>query len=122
MQRCRRDDATGYWPCVPSPEAGVASVAPEVEAQALVSSHRLGRKLAASLVMVEFDVPHPTAGVKSFNYVGTGVVIDAERGRVLVDRDTVPVTLGDIDIVFAGAVRVPGRVLWLHPAHNAAVL
>jgi pro-apoptotic serine protease NMA111 len=71
---------------------------------------------------VDFDVPYPTAGVKDLNYVGVGTVIDAERGLVLVDRDTVPVALGDMMLTFGGAVRVPGELVYLHPVHGFAVV
>jgi len=87
-----------------------------------VTDDKVGARLAPSLVMVDVDIPHPTAGVKDFNFRGAGVVIDAERGWVLVDRDTVPVSLADIALTFAGAVRVPGRLVWLHPMHNVAII
>jgi S1-C subfamily serine protease len=122
MQRCVRDDTTGTWPCTPAGEPPAVAMRTQVETVPLTSADPVGRKLAPALVLVEFDIPHPTAGAKSFNYVGAGVIVDAERGWVLVDRDTVPVALGDIDIVFAGSLRLPGRLLYLHPVHNIAVL
>jgi S1-C subfamily serine protease len=74
------------------------------------------------MVMVEFDVPYPTAGVQDLNYRGVGTIVDPEKGLVLVDRDTVPVGMGDIEITFADAVRVPGSLAYLHPTHNLAVV
>ncbi|HHO54697.1 MAG TPA: hypothetical protein ENK18_28455, partial [Deltaproteobacteria bacterium] len=122
MQRCRRDDETGLWPCRGS-AAPPSPSPPQPAAQLPVDADdRVAKKVARSLVMVDFDIPHPTAGVKDLNYVGAGTVIDAERGLVLVDRDTVPVGLGDLMLTFAGTVRVPGRLIYLHPTHNLAVL
>ena len=72
--------------------------------------------------MVEFDVSYPTAGVKDLNYRGVGSVIDSERGLIIVDRDTVPVGIGDIEITFADTIRVPGNLTYLHPTHNFAVI
>ncbi len=122
MQRCERDDTSGYWPCTPSPEAPAASEERRGSAFPYASDSKVGDRLAPSLVMVDVDIPHPVSGVKDFNYQGAGVVVDAERGWVLVDRDTVPVNLADIEITFAGTVRVPGRVVYLHPIHNMAII
>ncbi len=122
MRRCVRSDADGSWPCTDSPPPP-ASKAPEPASAILaVSGEKLAGKLAPSLVVVDFDIPHPTAGVKDFNYVGVGTVVDAEQGLILVDRDTVPVALGDMMLTFAGSVKVPGKLRYLHPAHNLAVV
>ena len=122
MQRCRRDDETGLWPCTPAAPPPVAAPVPPPQQLPVDADDRVARKVARALVMVDFDIPHPTAGVKDLNYVGVGTVIDADEGLVLVDRDTVPVALGDLTITFAGSVRVPGTLVFLHPTHNVAVL
>ncbi len=122
MQRCTRDDTLGLWPCVPStaPSASAATAAvsgalPEVSGSA-------AKALAASLVWVTNTVPLRAEGIYGGNFSGTGLVIDAVRGRVLVDRDTVPIALGDVSLTFAGTVRVPAKVVYIHPLHNLAVL
>jgi S1-C subfamily serine protease len=56
------------------------------------------------------------------NYHGTGVVIDPVRGLVAVDRNTVPVSLGDVRLTFAGTIQVDGAVEYVHPLHNLAVV
>ena len=48
-------------------------------------------RLAPSLVLVNFDMPYSVSGITERNYYGTGVIVDAERGLVVVDRNTVPV-------------------------------
>ena len=122
MQRCHRDDATGLWPCTqadPPPE-------PEALAPATASRATTGRgpvrKLAASLVVVDFDIPYRTEGVWGSHFRGAGLVVDAERGLVLVDRDTVPIPLGNLALTFGGSVRIPGKVEFVHPLHNFSVI
>lgn len=119
---CDRDDVTGLWPCrdlapgpPPKPPVVSSTVFPHY------SDPRMNA-LAPSLVMVTFDMPYSVSGVTERNYHGTGVIVDAERGLVVVDRNTVPVSIGDVTITFAGTVQVPGRVVYIHPLHNLALV
>lgn len=120
MRYCER--ASEKWRCVDSPEATAEIKSEKVGALALPTKDKLEARIRPGLVSVEFDVPYPTAGVQDLNYRGVGTIIDTKRGLVIVDRDTVPVGLGDIEITFADAVRVPGSLAYLHPTHNFAVL
>lgn len=120
--RCKRDDVSGHWPCEDLPDTGVAappdpattSFPPEDDA-------RLDR-LQRSLVMVNFDMPYPVSGISERHYHGTGVVLDVRRGLVVVDRNTVPESMGDVTLTFAGSLEVPGRVVYVHPLHNLCVV
>jgi S1-C subfamily serine protease len=120
--RCKRDDATGFWPCrelAAGPEAQVPEV---VSAEYPKQDSRVLGKLAASLVLVNFDMPYTVSGISDRHYYGTGLVVDADRGLVVVDRNTVPEAMGDIRLTFAGSVEVPGEVEFIHPQHNLALL
>ncbi len=75
-----------------------------------------------SLVLVNFDMPYTVSGVADRYYYGTGLVADAERGWVVVDRNTVPVAMGDVRLTFAGTLEIPGSVEYIHPLHNLAVV
>ena len=121
-RNCHRDDSLGLWPCeaLPGPPPATAP------APGSTSFPRTGDRvldvLAPSLVLVQFNMPFSVAGVTERNYHGTGVVVDAARGLVAVDRNTVPVSLGDVRITFAGTLEVPGQVAWVHPLHNLALV
>lgn len=80
------------------------------------------RRVVPSLVVVNFDMPYTVSGVSERHYYGTGVIVDAERGYVVVDRNTVPEAMGDVQITFGGSLEVPGRVEYIHPTHNLALV
>jgi S1-C subfamily serine protease len=119
---CVRDDALGTWPCTPVTPGPAARPDP-------VSSTRFPKyqdprltALAPSLATVTFSMPYSVSGVTEHFYHGTGLVVDAQRGLVVVDRDTVPVSLGDVTVTFAGTVQVPGRVVYINPIHDFAIV
>src|SRR5271166_885835 len=121
-RKCKRDDALGTWPCIAiSPGPVPAGEKPASTQFAKSGDPRIDR-LAPSLVMVNFDMPYSVSGVTEKNYHGTGVIVDAERGLVVIDRNTVPIAMGDVRITFAGTVEVPGKVVFIHPLHNLAVV
>jgi S1-C subfamily serine protease len=121
-ERCRRDDTTGIWPC--RPLAAGPPARPAVPGSTTIPEYReeRARRIASSLVLVNFDMPYTISGVAERHYYGTGVVVDAGRGLVVVDRNTVPEAMGDVRITFGGSLEVPGRVVYVHPLHNLAMV
>ena len=122
VMRCVRDDQVGEWPCREL-AAGPPALQPAPATTEFVAEKdkRLSR-IARSLVLVNFDMPYTISGVGDRNYYGTGVVVDAERGYVVVDRNTVPEAMGDVRITFAGSVEVRAKVEFVHPLHNLTLL
>jgi len=122
MQLCTRDDRSGRWPCVsaapPSEPAPLAAATTRFRESGDVRT----RALEPSLAVVRYHVPYQVDGVYGDAFLGAGLVVDAERGLVVVDRDTVPVALGDATLTFAGSIEVPAQVVYLHPVHNLAVI
>ena len=121
-QHCERDDAQGVWDCVPLTPGPVPKPADVSSTEFPKYKDPLLTTLAPSLVMVTFDMPYSVSGITERNYHGTGLVVDAQRGLIVVDRNTVPVGVGDVTVTFAATVQVPGRVVYIHPEHNLAVV
>jgi S1-C subfamily serine protease len=121
-RRCSRNDSTGVWPCRnlgPGPEPLPA----EIGSTSLTKyDDPAVATIAASLVVVTFDLPYTVSGVADRHYYGTGVVVDKNRGLVVVDRNTVPVAIGDVTVTFAGSLEVKAKVEALHPLHNVAIV
>jgi S1-C subfamily serine protease len=121
-RHCVRDDATGLWPCE-AIAAGPEAPPPQPRTTGFArTGDRVIDAIAPSLVLVEFSMPYSVSGVTERNYHGTGIVLDAGRGLVAVDRNTVPVAIGDVRLTFAGTIEVDGRVEYVHPLHNLAVV
>ncbi|HMN44514.1 MAG TPA: trypsin-like peptidase domain-containing protein [Povalibacter sp.] len=119
---CHRDDAQGVWPCTTWPEDGVAQPPKPASTSFAKTSDPIVNRLAPSMVLVNFDMPYSVSGITERNYYGTGVIVDAARGLVVVDRNTVPVSIGDVRLTFAGTIEIPGRVEYVHPLHNLAMI
>ncbi len=119
---CVRDDAAGVWQCTELPAGAPAPAVTVASATLPRVTDARSAGIAPSLVAVSFNMPYSQSGVTERSYNGTGLIVDAVRGLVVVDRNTVPVALGDVRLTFGGAVEVPGRVLYVHPLHNLAVL
>lgn len=119
---CERDDVVGSWPCIAWPEDGAAKEPEPATTSYAKSVDPLVNRLAPSLVLVNFDMPYSVSGVTERNYYGTGVIVDAERGLVAVDRNTVPAPIGDVRLTIAGTIEIPAKVEYLHPLHNLAMV
>jgi S1-C subfamily serine protease len=119
---CLRDDAAGVWQCAALPNLG--TIKPDVGGSTRFAKpdDERAAALASSLVGVGFDMPYSISGITERNYRGTGLVVDAARGLVVVDRNTVPVSMGDVRIIFAGTLEIPGKVEFVHPLHNLAIV
>ena len=122
MLRCARDDRSGRWPCRSAPPA--PDLMKESSASTTFATGGVGPTpaLAPSLAMVEFRIPYRVEGVWGASFTGTGLIVDTDQGLIVVDRDTVPIALGDVNVTFGGSLRVPGEVVFIHPLHNFAVV
>ena len=119
-RRCARDG--GDWPCVAV--AGPAERAPASSGSTdfARADDKRARAVVPSLVTIDFDIPYTIDGVRGARYRGLGLIVDADAGLVVTDRNTVPLTLGDVALTFGSTLEVPATVVALHPIHNLALL
>jgi len=118
---CERRDNALHWACeaLSNTAAATAEAAEPIQPPPVIGDALLDQ-LSPLLVRVDFDIPHRVSNVYATNFRGTGLLIDPAEGLVVVDRNTVPVTLGDVQVTLFGTEQVPGRVVYLHPQHNLA--
>ncbi len=121
-RHCWRDDRTGVWPCRDLPPGPPAKPAKPSSTRLTQYDDPRVQAIAPSLVVVTFDLPYTVSGVAERHYYGTGLIVDKDRGYVVVDRNTVPVAMGDVTVTFAGSLEVKAKVVALHPLHNLAIV
>ena len=117
---CERVDDVRFWNC----ESVELSVQQDVQGSGLLRVPQyedpLLNAVAPAMVRVDFSIPYSIDNVYARHFKGVGLVIDKEAGLVAVDRNTVPIGLGDAKITFFGSQILAGKVVFLHPRHNIA--
>ncbi|KAM5363203.1 hypothetical protein ACJA88_013641 [Fusarium oxysporum] len=121
----KRNDITGVWdvevlaealPAIPpSPLSGSFDLLKHIPLKEVAEVMR-------SFVHVKFSAPILIDGHSERIKHGMGLVVDANRGYIIVSRTYVPTKLCDIELTFAESVLVPGKVLLLHPSHHYAII
>jgi len=107
-RQCQRDDHAGYWPCTELPSNAKWSCRRGLAQLQRIDDHDAAA-IAPSLAFITFDMPYAVSGVSERNYHGAGLIIDAERGLIITDRNTVPVSVGDVRLTFAGTIEIPAK-------------
>ena len=122
FQRCKRVDDARFWDCeeVIFPEKVPTSLDSDITVPEFKDP--LLNKVTPGMVRVDFNIPYSADNVYARHFKGVGLVIDKANGIVAVDRNTVPIGLGDAEITFFGSQVLNGRVVFLHPRHNVALL
>ncbi|KAI8146771.1 trypsin-like cysteine/serine peptidase domain-containing protein [Fennellomyces sp. T-0311] len=119
-----RNDFDGLWeytempppPPTPPYKPSTASLPP------LDSSMALAQTLLPSFVAIDFYLPYLVDGMKATQFYGTGFIVSTNPPLIVCDRDTIPISLGDIMITFANSIIIPGKLLFLHPFYNFVIL
>lgn len=119
---CERRDGERDWACQPIPASKGDAVDVVGNADPVPFDDPLLAQFGNLLVRVDFDSPHLISNAYASNFRGTGLIVSPEEGLVLIDRNTVTVSLGEAWVTVFGSIRVPAEVVYLHPVHNVALL
>ncbi|OAA68445.1 nuclear serine protease 2 [Niveomyces insectorum RCEF 264] len=120
-----RNDSTGLWdfsnlgdplPAVPPVRRTASFIQMKHMPNPAVAD------LVRSFVHVNCYMPLKLDGFPKNRKWGMGLVIDAEKGLVVISRAIVPYDLCDITITIADSIVVEGKVVFLHPLQNYAII
>ncbi|KAJ3292893.1 hypothetical protein HK104_004931 [Borealophlyctis nickersoniae] len=119
-----RNDTTGLWdftslgdPLPPKSLSPVNATFAELD-----ESLGVAKELFHSLVKVSMYLPCRIEGFPKSRKQGAGVILDAEKGLVVVGRNIVPFTIGDCYVTFADSIIIPAKVVFLHPTQNFSIV
>ena len=125
MRLAVRNDTSGLWdfsdlsdpiPALPP----VPRKADFIQLDGL--KHSAAAEIVRSFVRVSCTMPLKLDGYPQAKKTGFGLVIDAEKGLVVVSRAIVPYDLCDINITVADSVIVSAKVVFLHPLQNYSIV
>lgn len=125
MKLAVRNDETGLWDFTDL--ADPLPALPPVPRKASFiqlehTSHPAVADLVKSFVHVNCTMPVKLDGFPKNRKWGMGLVVDADKGLVVISRAIVPYDLCDISITIADSIVVEGKVVFLHPLQNYAVI
>lgn len=123
QRECRKNDEDGLWTCEFLDDTSQALAAEVTEPHQIKFSFDEEWEIAKSLVKVQFFRPFATQGSSGVGHAsGTGLIIDKEKGWVIVDKSSVSSILGDVEVIFNNRLKVEGKVVFIHPLHNLAIV
>ena len=125
MRLAVRNDDTGLWdysdlaePVAPKPPVPRKANFVQMEG----TKYPAAVDIVRSFVRVSANMPLKIDGFPRARKIGYGLVIDAERGLVVVSRAIVPYDMCDISITVADSIIVDGKIVFMHPLQNYAIL
>ena len=125
MRMAIRNDQTGIWDFTDLAEPLQALPPKRCKADFITLdavAHPAAADAIKSFVRVSCTLPLKLDGFPRTKKVGFGLVIDAEKGLVVVSRSTVPYDLCDMSITIADSIIVEGKVRFMHPLANYTII
>ena len=125
MRMAIRNDATGLWDfqelAAPLPANPPVPRSADFIQLAGVG-HPAVSELVRSFVRIASRMPVRLDGFPRPMKIGHGLVVDAAKGLVVVSRAIVPYDLCDISITVADSIIVEGKIVFMHPLQNFAIV
>ncbi|RDW91884.1 putative pro-apoptotic serine protease [Coleophoma crateriformis] len=125
MRMAVRNDVSGLWDFTDLADA-IPALPPVPRSASFIqlenTQHPAAAEIVRSFVRILCHMPMKLDGFPRNRKWGMGVVIDAEQGLVVVSRAIVPFDLCDISITIADSIIVEGKVVFLHPLQNYAII
>jgi S1-C subfamily serine protease len=125
MRMAVRNDKTGLWDFSDLSEPLPAQEWSPQRAKFITMTNEKypqAVEIVRSFVRVTCLLPVKLDGFPRGRKTGYGLVVDAEKGLVIISRAIVPYDMCDIHITIADSIQVPGKVLFMHPLQNFAIL
>ena len=125
MRMAVRNNQTGKWDFsdIADPLPAVAPVPRKADFIKLDSvGHPAAADLIRSFVRISCTMPVKLDGFPRARKIGYGLVIDAAKGLVIISRAVIPYDLCDISITVADSIIVDGKVVFMHPLQNYAII
>lgn len=125
MRLAKRNDETGLWDFtdIADPIPALPPVPRKADFIQLDGVRQpAAAEIVRSFVRVSCTMPLKLDGFPQAKRTGFGVVIDAEKGLVVVSRAIVPYDLCDINITVADSIIVSGKVVFMHPLQNYTIV
>ena len=118
---CTKTLDQSYWPCQQFEEQ--TSQAQTSESSTTDFTPVDSQNIENALVNVSFSSPYSVQGRSGDkSHYGTGVIVDIEKGWVVVSRNVVFSMLGDVKVTFNNRYEINAKVEYIHPLHNLALV
>lgn len=119
-----RNDVTGYWDFTQLGNAIPSRELKPLNATFIELNKTLGpaQDILRSLAKITVVLACKLEGFPHTKRSGSGLVIDAVNGLIIVGRNILPYNMGDIHITFADSLVIPGQVAFIHPTENIALI
>ncbi|GKZ94890.1 hypothetical protein AnigIFM59636_008621 [Aspergillus niger] len=125
MRLAVRNDNTGLWDFsdLADPIPALPPVPRKADFIRLEDvSQPAATDIVRSFVRVSYTMPLKLDGYPQAKKTGFGLVVDAEKGLVVVSRAIVPYDLCDVNVKVADSIIVNAKVVFLHPLQNYSII